>query len=76
MGAKKENVVMQDDYAAFSDGIMRAERILAERERRLEARSARLFAKRAMLRPMIGLMAIGAGLFTAGAVFAVFIGQG
>ena len=67
MGAKKENVVMQDDYAAFSDGIMRAERILAERERRLDARSARLFTKRAMLRPMIGLMAIGADLFTAGA---------
>ena len=59
--------MMQDDYAAFSDGIMRAERILAERERRLEAWSARLFAKRAMLRPMIGLMAIGADLFTAGA---------
>ena len=76
MSAEKENVVMQDDYAAFSDGIMRAEMILAERERRLEARSARLFAKRAMLRPMIGLIAIGAGLFTAGAVFAAFIGQG
>ena len=76
MSAEKENVVMQDDYAAFSDGIMRAERILAERECRLDARSARLFAKRAMLRPMIGLIAIGAGLCTAGAVFAAFIGQG
>ncbi|HQT62621.1 hypothetical protein [Acidiphilium sp.] len=32
MSVEKENVVMQDDYAAFSDGIMRAERILAERE--------------------------------------------
>ena len=67
---------MQDDYEAFSDGVMRAERFMVQRERRLEARSTGILAKSAMLRPMIALMAIGAGLFTAGAVFAAFIGQG
>lgn len=66
----------QEDCAPFAASVARAEELLADRERRLDTRPEPLFPEWAVIALMAGIMIIGAGLFAAGAAFAVFIGPG
>jgi hypothetical protein len=69
-------VATQEDRAAFAASVARAEELLADRERRLDARLQLSFLGRPAIALMAGIMIIGAGLFAAGAAFVVFIGPG
>ena len=64
------------ENGGFEANIARAEQLLADRERRLDARPKPAFSTRTAVAFMIGIVTIGAGLFAAGATFAVFIGPG
>lgn len=69
-------VATQEECASLAASIARGEELLADWERRLDARPKPHFPWRRAIALMAGIMIIGAGLFAAGAAFAVFIGPG